>query len=119
MLPVVVRWLGFDAAIRFRLFKCERWYESQVQLVQSGGVPGEQKLGCGLRTEVDPGPPVRLAFSWGGGILDNWYGIVFDPTGNVLKVNDATQARQVSMLFGGRMTYAEHVWGPWYFCSFT
>ena len=38
-----------------------------------------------VRYVVDSGPPVRVAFPQPGGILDNWEGVVFDPTGEVEK----------------------------------
>jgi hypothetical protein len=41
----------------------------------------------GLRHVVDPGPPVRVAFPWPGGIIDNWCGAIFDPTGHVMQAN--------------------------------
>jgi hypothetical protein len=61
--------------------------------------------------EVDQGPPVRVAFVWGG-ILDNWQGIVYDPTGVVL-------TEKGHLLFGGDLIHARHLWKDWYYCAFT
>ncbi|MFT7617833.1 MAG: hypothetical protein ACI97A_001472 [Planctomycetota bacterium] len=76
---------------------------------------------------VDKGPPVRIAFPWGG-ITDNWFGIVYDPTGEVLKANQIEiggenwhnpKFEPVKKLFGGDMHAAQHMWGHWYYCVFT
>lgn len=75
---------------------------------------------------VDCGSPRRVAFSMPGGIIDNWIGIVYDPTGLVMQANQVPMAdlknpkyAYVVGLFGGDMTYARHLFGPWYLCSFT
>ena len=77
---------------------------------------------------VDPGPPRRIAFSWGG-ILDNWRGVVYDPTGEVMKANildrktwpnrDDPDYASVAGLFGGTLVRAQHLEGNWYLCWFT
>jgi len=76
---------------------------------------------------VDPGPPLRVAFVWGG-IIDNWVGIVYDPTGEVLKANefradwsnwDDPRLAPVKGLFGGDLRSTRHLFGPWYYCTFT
>lgn len=77
---------------------------------------------------VDPGPPVRVAVSWGG-ILDNWRGLVHDPTGEAMKAKrldletwsnrgDPDDA-SVAGLFGGTLVRARHLEGDWYLCWFT
>lgn len=77
---------------------------------------------------VDPGPPQRVAISWGG-ILDNWVGVVHDPTGEVMKANildtktwsnrDNPEYAGVAGLFGGTLIRARHLEGNWYLCWFT
>ncbi len=87
--------------------------------------------GAGVRWSrgrwIDAGPPVRVALIWAG-FLDNWVGIIYDPTGEVLKSNDLKRdysnwndpkLAPVKELFGGDMQSAEHLWGDWYFCGFT
>ncbi len=54
-----------------------------------------------------------IIFSWGG-LLDNWEGIVYDPTKTI---EMAPQRNRRA--FGGDMVYARNLWGPWYYCSFT
>jgi hypothetical protein len=74
---------------------------------------------------VDSGPPLRVAFSWPGGIIDNWCGIVHDPTGDVLKVNelklgsDQWRRSEITKLFGGDMVSCRAVELPYFLCCFT
>lgn len=61
-------------------------------------------------------------------ILDNWCGVVYDPSGLML---DACRSRtgpsdlggpalqEAKMLFGGVLCGCEPLGGDWYFCSFT
>jgi hypothetical protein len=79
----------------------------------------------GLDYIVDPGPPVRVAFVWPGGIIDNWCGVVHDPSGDVLRVNSLhlwtpewRNARQ-TRLFGGDMTSCRTLKQPYHLCCFT
>lgn len=73
---------------------------------------------------VDAGPPIRVAFVWDG-IIDNWYGPVYDPSGKVLEANklksnwEDPSLADIKKLFGGDMVGCRHLTGPWYFCSFT
>ena len=85
----------------------------------------------GPRTEngvtylVDPGPPTRVAFIWPGGVIDNWCGVVHDPSGEVMKVNgldtfsDAWRSSTVTALFGGDMVECRAMAAPYYWCCFT
>jgi hypothetical protein len=77
---------------------------------------------------VDRGPPVRLAFVQPGGIVDNWEGLVYDPSGSVAAARgwshaggkqEFTAPPAVRGLFGGELVACRHVDGPWYRCWFT
>ena len=78
--------------------------------------------------QIDPGPPVRIAFYWQRGVIDNWVGLVYDPTGKVIKANkfksdwsnwgDASLA-EVKGLFGGDLRRAKRMSKNWYLCWFT
>jgi hypothetical protein len=77
---------------------------------------------------IEPGPPLRVAFVQPGSLLDNWTGIVYDPTGEVLKANEIKRDgsnlsepgfRQVRELFGGDLIWAEPLGAHWYRCGFT
>ena len=74
---------------------------------------------------VDIGPPVRVAFN-PAGMLDNWSGIIYDPTGEVMlaKGFDPKSGRffapdRVTKLFNGDLVSCRHLWGSYYDCSFT
>jgi len=69
----------------------------------------------GVEYRVEIGP-TRVIFPWPGGLLDNWYGVVHDPSGGVTR---APQDEAIRELFGGDIIGVRHLWGPWYLCSFT
>ena len=124
---IVIRWItpyGQYSGIYFRFWRNSYQYEQVVNEIIKG-TPEEE---CRPRPyRIDKGPPMRVAFLWGG-IVDNWNGIIYDPTGYVLKANqlkrdfsnwDDPEMYPVRMLFGGELYYAKHLGGNWYFCLFT
>lgn len=97
------KWIGK----RVKLWRNEDHYLESVRIAEENpknieAWPSEVYL-------VDPGPPPRVSFAWGG-MLDNWCGVVHDPSGRVLKHGFDP---------GGVTLHVEHLWGNWYFCSFT
>lgn len=62
--------------------------------------------------DIDPGPPHRVAFNWGG-LIDNWAGIVVDPTDSIM---DIERNRAV---FGGRLMGCRSLRPHLYLCSFS
>jgi len=67
----------------------------------------------------------RIAFE-PGGFLDNWSGIVWDPTGQVELARgfDPHTGRfyapdRITKLFGGDLVSCRKLWPDWYDCSFT
>jgi hypothetical protein len=79
----------------------------------------------GVEYVVDAGPPVRVAFN-PEGMLDNWSGIIFDPTGEVMMAKGFDPAtgkfaapERVTKLFGGDLVSCRHLWARYYDCSFT
>jgi hypothetical protein len=74
---------------------------------------------------VECGPPVRVAFDLGGGFLDNWHGLVFDPSGVV--ENARTDMRSLepdppdspTRLFGGDIVWCRREKGDFFHCRFT
>lgn len=92
------------------------------------GTDGWQEGDAGLPFIVDAGPPARIAFMAPGGVIDNWTGIVYDPSGEVLQANtfaadwsnwDDAALATVKSLFGGDLYRCEHLKGPFYRCFFT
>lgn len=77
---------------------------------------------------IDDGPPRRIAFPLPGGIVDNWCGVVYDPTDEVLKINEIkpdmsnlhdSKFQTVRELFKGDMYHARPLGKHWYLCWFT
>lgn len=74
---------------------------------------------------VECGPPVRVAFDLGGGFLDNWHGLVFDPSGVVenARTNMTTLVRDPpgspTKLFGGDIVWCRREKGDFFHCRFT
>jgi hypothetical protein len=101
-----------------------RWNRAEYDRVARAAAEGPTES-TRLLYDVDPGPPVRVAFPWPGGITDNWCGVVHDPTGDVLQVNTMElwtpqwRNHRVTLLFGGDMVSCEHVDGPYHYCCFT
>ena len=82
----------------------------------------------GVDFDVDTGPPMRIAFPRPGGLLDNWEGVVYDPTDVVRAAQgwsfsgnkqDFTAPAAVRTLFGGDMVACELVTEHFYRCWFT
>ncbi|WKL55813.1 hypothetical protein Q1W73_08840 [Asticcacaulis sp. ZE23SCel15] len=79
----------------------------------------------GITYTVDAGPPVRVAFN-PDGIIDNWTGIIYDPTGEVLLAKgfdpvtgEFHMPSHIKELFGGDLVACRHIWSDYYKCSFT
>ena len=81
----------------------------------------------GIRFQVDPGPPVRVAFLQPGGILDNWEGVIYDPTGRVRRATgwrngipgNYTASPDLVNLFGGALLACVPIEDAYYRCWFT
>ncbi len=80
---------------------------------------------AGIRYFVDAGPPVRIAFD-PVGLLDNWSGIVFDSTGEVMRARglDWATGRPVAQdpitdVFGGDLVVCYRLRGDYHYCRFT
>ncbi len=121
-------WIGSRWLLHHRFERDLPRYEAVVQRVLRSPPMPDTTPYRARDYLVDEGPPRRVAFPWPGGMLDNWSGIVYDPTGVVLRVtrlnpdwsNSSDPSLQpVMRLFGGTMYYCERVRGPWYFCRFT
>ena len=74
---------------------------------------------------LDTGPPIRVAFPFEGGILDNWEGIVYDPTDAVSQAKGFTQNNEftapdnIKSLFGGDIVACSPMTTHYYHCTFT
>jgi hypothetical protein len=114
--------------VRFRLVSGN--YEKQLAAIlraRAEARPIEKKEFPDL-AEIEEGPVPRVAFYWQRGMIDNWVGLIYDPTGEVMKANafkadwsnwEAPELQKVKRLFGGSLFSARHLTGHWYLCSFT
>lgn len=117
---------GRDIGSLARLLLEHDRYEAIIAEVRANPTAEFPAAPNGLRYRVDPGPPVRIAFN-PDGMGDNWTGIVFDPTGDVMladgfdaaTVGGFTAPDRVKKLFGGDMVSCTHLWGDFYRCGFT
>ncbi|NNC89351.1 MAG: hypothetical protein HKN82_12900 [Akkermansiaceae bacterium] len=109
--------LGRDALFQLRKPRYERLL---ADAIRDGDVPGAEGY-------IDAGPPVRYAFYWQRGVIDNWVAVVYDPTGLVMSVNQAEgwhdlhdpRWSEAVRLFGGDLYKCEKLEGHWYICWFT
>lgn len=110
---------------RLRFLHERPHYERLVAKANAHPPTGPYNTDAGLDYVVDSGPPVRVAFPWPGGIIDNWCGVVHDSSAEVLKVNElqvgsvAWRASAVTGLFRGDMTSCHAIEPPYYLCCFT
>ena len=120
--------LGSWVTERVRFMRAREAYDRAVAQAGAEGTnasAGLREGKGGLGYIVDPGPPVRVAFPWPGGIMDNWCGAVFDPTGEVMKVNDLPlwsetwRQSSVTKLFAGDMTSCRRLDQAYFLCCFT
>jgi hypothetical protein len=115
------RWT-FDA--RFR--RMEPRYEQIVRDLAARPGAWENGTWRGVQFVVDSGPPLRVAFPQPGSIIDNWEGVVYDPTGSLAAAVSHDERgrwrpppRRFVRLFGGELTGCEPVRGPYFRCWFT
>ena len=120
---------GFPVGERIRFAWLRPKYEARLKeilatLETDAGASARGFPDCVL----DEGPPIRVAFFWHRGVVDNWVGLVHDPTGGVLKANEFKRdwsnwsdpkLRPVKQMFGGDMYRARNVGKNWYLCWFT
>lgn len=116
-------WVGKEIGVLVRFHALKPRYEAIVKAIEAGEVPS-----AGTRFIVEKGPPARVAFPWPGGILDNWRGVVYDPSGLLRKTSVSgpdmfsssdPAVRDAIGWFGGQMRRCEALGGDWYFCYFT
>ncbi|MFT3925296.1 MAG: hypothetical protein QM778_22350 [Myxococcales bacterium] len=118
--------IGVARARIHLLFDRDRDVFDAIVAQELGRTPRDQ-AGPPRYYHVDAGPPVRIAFPLEGGIVDNWCGVVFDPSGEVLRLNQvdldslktSESLARLRKLFGGDMVGCKHLDGPYYHCCFT
>lgn len=116
------RELGWRSHVRATLILNRSRYQAIVARVGDGGreAAGERRRHDGVVYIVVAGPPARVAFPIGDGILDNWTAIVHDPSGDLRELEgSATPDAPSRMLFGGQIVYVRELGGGYFYCVFT
>jgi hypothetical protein len=117
--------LGNVLTERIRFVRERSTYDGIVARARAQRIEAQSGREDGLDYIVDPGPPMRVAFLWPGGIVDNWCGVIHDPSGEVMKVNDLIpgspewRQSEFTRLFGGDMVACRSLDAPYYSCCFT
>jgi len=121
-----------DLGLRLRFQRLKPAYSEIIEKINSGEMTGEGTH-LGIRYESETDPVLRVSFSWGG-IIDNWYGIIYDPSGKIMRINesdfkftdqdpgtpkDDKELGKIRMVFGGVLYKAERLGDHWYLCWFT
>ncbi|HEY0325888.1 MAG TPA: hypothetical protein VGC46_07925 [Allosphingosinicella sp.] len=128
LLASSIMWAGSWAGTASRMLINQDRYETIIENARRGvrspsSASAFEESG-GIAYIVDPGPPVRVAFN-PEGLLDNWSGIVFDPTSEVMAADgwDETGAfrapARITQLFGGDLVRCRRLWDDFFSCSFT
>jgi len=104
-------------------------YEEVVRLAEEGRFDAsvrEYQERDGITFMLDAGPPRRVAFPMPGGFLDNWSGVIYDPTGEVMladgfdpETGEFAAPERITKLFYGDIVSCRHVLDSFYNCSFT
>ena len=128
ILFIPTTWVGNSLTTRIRFALQRSTYDAVVSREASADAKeGSHQVGD-LRYIVESGPPLRIAFVWPGGIIDNWCGAVYDPTGAVMRSSEFngdwdTWSEQVPAeiigLFGGDLLRCDELDAPYYHCCFT
>lgn len=118
-------WAGSYVGVMSRLLVERDKYEAIIARVRTHQEEAWHEDYRGVTYSVDPGPPVRVAFN-PAGLLDNWSGIIYDPTGEVMLADGFDPATgvfrapdRITKLFSGDLVGCRHLWGDYYSCSFT
>lgn len=103
-------------------------YDHIVAKIQRSAPPNATRWRTdesGVEYLADVGPPVRIAFD-ADGLIDNWTGIIFDPTGEVMfargfdpVTGEFFAPERITKLFGGDLVGCRPLTGSYYYCSFT
>ena len=117
--------LGSYTGTMSRLMLNQGHYKAIIAKVRANPKPAWFQDDNGVTYSVDLGPPIRVAFN-PAGMLDNWSGIIYDPTGDVMladgfdpKTGKFPAPDRVTKLFNGDLVSCRRSWSDYYDCSFT
>jgi hypothetical protein len=118
-----------DLGLKLRFYRLKPEYSEIVAKVKSETIP-QQGNHNGIPYNSENDPVFRISFAWAG-IIDNWYGIIYDPSGKIIRCNesdprftgqapeDDDELGQIRMVFGGLLYKAEPLGNHWHLCWFT
>lgn len=108
---------GWQVAIRVRFEFLRAGLMRDVERVSEGSAPVYWTRPNGVQAE---GSPSRIVFV-DGGLLDNWCGFVYAPTGSELESATGVHPipSAVRQWFGGDMIHIRRLGGGWFYCTFT
>ncbi len=87
--------------------------ESRYSVALESVVQGRPPACMAEKTcDFEAGPPARAVFSWGG-LVDNWVGVVIDPSDDIMNLERNRGA------FGGKLVACRPIRSHFYLCSFT
>lgn len=115
---------GSYAGTFLRLIVNRAHYEAIIRKAQVIKSPAWFAEDRGVTFSTDSGPPLRVAFNQEG-FLDNWSGIIYDPTGKVMQARGFDKRGkfyapdEVTKLFAGDLVNCRHLLGSYYYCNFT
>ena len=122
--------------LRFNRYKKE--YVEIIDKIKLNEISAKGKFE-GVNYDSETNKVTRVSFSWGG-IIDNWKGIVYDPTNELSKIAENNgidinyikgksltptekqyikETTELKMLFGGVIYKVEKMTDNWYLCWFT
>ena len=121
---------GDQVRFQWRFDRLKGQYKSIIAEAKRLPAPASEtcRLTAGsIKYIVSAGPPVRVVFPQEGGILDNWEGIVYDPSGLLKRLvgtrptfsQNEPDFPEARMLFGGYIMVCKDLGEDFYFCSFT
>ena len=127
-----------DLGDKLRFLRYEKKYVQIIEKIETKKISSNGSVnGISYDTEVDP--VMRVSFSWGG-IIDNWKGIIYDPTNELSKIAKNNQIHinyrdrksltpadeeyikettKLKLLFGGVIYKVKKMGDNWYLCWFT
>ena len=118
-------WTGDQVVFRARFAVLRPKYEQIVNQVGRGNLSIEGQF-SGIQYFADRREGLRIAFPQPGGILDNWEGVIYDPSNEVSKAKgwnggpgNFSAPPNIRSLFGGDLLKCQHIGGPYHRCWFT
>ena len=120
-----------DLGLKLRFYRFKSAFSEIVEKVKSEKGP-QKGNHDGINYESETDPVFRVSFPWAG-IVDNWYGIIYDPRGKIMRCNETDprfpdqgpevpedkERSQIRMVFGGVLYKAEKLSDHGYLCWFT